>query len=55
MSEEEVIKKLEAIRVSGSKGELWNFEAAIILNIISSQGTAIEELNKCVDSYYNEV
>lgn len=51
MIEEQVIKKLEAIRTSGGKGELWNFEAATILNILSEQRKAIEELNKCVDGY----
>ena len=51
MSEENVMNKLEAIRVSESKGELWNFEAATILNIIMEKQKEIEELKKCVDGY----
>lgn len=32
--EEDVINKLKAIKVCGDKGELWNFEAGIILSLI---------------------
>lgn len=45
MSEEEIIKKLENIKVSGDKGELYNFEAGIILNLITKQQ---EEINNSV-------
>ena len=45
-SKEVVIQKLESIRVSGDKGELWNFEAAIILNLITDKQKEIDELKE---------
>ena len=51
MTEEAVIKKLESIRVSGSKGELWNFEAATIINLILKQQGEIRELRRNVEGY----
>ena len=46
MSEQEIIKKLENIKVSRDKGELYNFEAGIILNLITKQQEELEELRK---------
>lgn len=51
MSEEAVLKKLEAIRTSGSKGELWNFEVATILNMIIEYKNEIEMLKENVEGY----
>lgn len=51
MFEEQVISKLEAIRVSGSKGELWNFEAATILNYIKELENANKELEVHMKGY----
>ena len=51
MSEEAVLNKLEVIRTSGSKGELWNFEATTILNMIIRYKDEIEMLKQSVDGY----
>lgn len=51
MFEEQVINKLEAIRVSGSKGELWNFEAATILNYIRELKGENRSLKEHVKGY----
>lgn len=45
-SKEEVIQKLESIRVSGDRGELWNFECAIVLNLINDKQREIDELKE---------
>lgn len=45
-NKEEVIQKLESIRVSGDKGEIWNFECAIILNLITDKQKEIDELKE---------
>ena len=49
--EKNILEKLENIRVCGSKSELWNFEAAIILNLIKSQQREIEGLKEDVNGY----
>lgn len=37
MSEEDIIKKLQRIKVSGDKDYIYNFEAGIILELIQKQ------------------
>jgi len=46
MTEEDTIKKLETIKVSGDKDYIYNFEAGIILNLIQKQQEEIEKKDK---------
>lgn len=46
MSEEDVIKKLQTIKVSADKDYIYNFEAGTILNLIKKQQEEIELLKE---------
>lgn len=51
---ERCINKLKSIKYSGGKGELYNFEAAVILLYIDDLEKKIEELEKERDGIYDD-
>lgn len=50
MSEEEVINKLKSIKVCGDKGELWNYEAGILLSLIKRYEKMIDLMAEDMDN-----
>lgn len=55
LSEEEIINKLEAIKVCGDKEIIYNFEAGTILNIIKKQNKETEEKETLYQKALNEL
>lgn len=44
MNEEEIINKLETIKISGDKGTIYNYEAGAILSLIEKQQAEYSDL-----------
>jgi len=55
MTEEDTIKKLETIKVSGDKDYIYNFEAGIILNLIQKQQEEIEKKDKIIGKMIDNI